>query len=172
MTAAMMQPSQPSVPIETPISRSNDLTTSTQTSTNVSAVRNAMIVPSKPALPPAHILLFAADVYFRYCYNHPYSLFHEGRFRQRLAAGQVPEYLVWAFLASSRRFSTIPHHRFEGGDSVGSLAKKSWETFNVPWDGPRDGEEALAILQTVVLLVNVEHTGKQKLFFYLVISSK
>jgi hypothetical protein len=171
MAAAMMQPSQPMIPLETPIQPSNDLTKCTQTSTNISSVRSTMITPSKPALPPSHILLFAADVYFRYCYNHPYSLFHEGRFRQRLAAGEIPEYLVWAFLASSRRFSTIPHHHFEGGDSVGSLAKRSWETFHVPWDGPKDGEEALAILQTVILLVNVEHTGKRKLFFH-VISSK
>ncbi|KEF59065.1 uncharacterized protein A1O9_03908 [Exophiala aquamarina CBS 119918] len=159
MTAALMQPSQSLIPRETTILTSNEVTKCIQPTSNISSIQSPMLAASKPVLPPAHILLFAADVYFKYCHNHPYSLFHEGRFRERLAAGEVPEYLVWAFLASSRRFSTIPHHHFEGGDSVGSLAKRSWETFNVPWDGPKDGEEALAIMQTVILLVCVEHTA-------------
>lgn len=163
MTTAMLRSSQPVVPLETPIHPScEEMKTprSTQPSTNASSHVNVTAPLAKPGLPPPHILLFAADVYFRYCYNNPYSLFHEDRFRQRLANGEIPEYLVWAFLASARRFSTIPHHHFEGGDTVGDLARRSWETFNVPWDGPETGEEALAILQTVVILVTVEHTGK------------
>lgn len=165
MTAAMMQSPQPLIPIGTTIQTSKEGTNHIHPSSNIPSIPSPILVSPKPALPPPRILLFAADVYFKYCYNHPYSLFHEGRFRQRLTAGEVPEYLVWAFLASSRRFSTIPHRQFEGGDSVGSLAKRSWETFNVPWDGPKDGEEALAIMQTVILLVCVEHTGKWKSWF-------
>lgn len=113
-----------------------------------------------PALPSKNVLIFAADIYFRFCYNQPYSLFHEERFRQRLSAGDVPEYLVWAFLASSRRFSALPNHEIEGGDSVSALAKNAWDSFIVPWAGPANAEDALSIMQTTVLLVSVEHTGK------------
>ena len=162
MTASMMQPTQRSVPLETAIQKRKDPAKSIQPSSAICEFPSSMPALSKSEIPPTHVLLFAADVYFKYCYNHPYSLFHEGRFRQRLAAGEVPEYLIWAFLASSRRFSAIPHHHFEGGDSVGALAKRSWDTFNVPWDGPKNADEALAIMQTVILLVCVEHTGKWK----------
>lgn len=152
MNAAMLQPSRTAGSLETStMSGREEMKTPKSTQ---------LTIPTSSALPPPHILLFAADVYFRYCYNHPYSLFHEARFRHRLVNGEIPEYLVWAFLASARRFSTIPHHHFEGGDSVGAFAKRSWETFNVPWDGPKTGEEALSILQTVIILVTVEHTGK------------
>jgi hypothetical protein len=115
---------------------------------------------SKSPLPPTHVLLAAADIYFRYCYNQPYSLFHEARFRQRLAAGQVKDFLVWAFLAASRRFSTLPHHDFEGGDTVSNLARKAAAAFVVPWSGPANADEALSVLQYTALMVTVEHTGE------------
>src|SRR5687768_13322362 len=47
----------------------------------------------------------AADLYFQYCYNQPYSLFHEQSFRQSLASQTLPDYLCLALMATASRFS-------------------------------------------------------------------
>lgn len=110
--------------------------------------------------PPVHTLLFAADVYFRFCHNQPYSLFHEATFRQRLVNGEVPDHLVWALLAAARRFATLPELHPQLPDDPLGLAKLSWENLKLPWNGVKDDQEAVSVIQTIVLLVNTEHTCK------------
>lgn len=151
-------PSHATPPVRT--STEMDNSASSQPNCDAPVTEGTETEVPKPILPSAHILLFAADVYFRFCHNQPYSLFHEGRFRQRLIAGSVPDYLTWAFLASARRFSSFPHRDFEGIDNVTALSRRAWETFPVPWQGPSNAEEALSIMQAIVLIVSVEHPGE------------
>ncbi|VUC32646.1 unnamed protein product [Clonostachys rosea] len=107
--------------------------------------------------PPVHTLLFAADVYFRFCHNQPYSLFHEATLRHRLASGQVPTYLAWAILAAARRFSSLPDLHESISEDPLSLTKLAWDSLDLPWEGAKNDQEAVAIIQTIVLLVNIEH---------------
>ncbi|PGH09909.1 hypothetical protein AJ80_07619 [Polytolypa hystricis UAMH7299] len=113
--------------------------------------------PLQTLFPPAHTLLFAADVYFRFCHNQPYSLFHEASLRQRLASGQIPAHLAWAVLAAARRFSTLPDLSESISNDPMSLVRLSWGCLKLPWDGAKSDEEAVQVIQTIVLLVNIEH---------------
>lgn len=113
--------------------------------------------PSIASLPPTHTLLFAADVYFRFCHNQPYSLFHEATLRHRLSTGQTPVHLAWALLASARRFSTLPDIPESLSADPLTMAHLSWECMQLPWSGAKSDEEAVQVCQTIVLLVNVEH---------------
>lgn len=111
------------------------------------------------SLPPVHTILFAADVYFRFCHNQPYSCFHEASLRQRIIAGELPTCLSWALLAASRRFSTLPDLQDSTSDDPLALVKLSWESMELPWNGAESDEEAVQVVQTIVLLVNIEHPG-------------
>lgn len=107
--------------------------------------------------PPIETLLFAADVFFRFCHNQPYSLFHEATFRQRLVSGELPSHLVWALLAAARRYSSLPNLQLNDPDDAQLYAKKAWECMKLPWNGGVSDEEVVPILQAIILIVNVEH---------------
>ncbi|KAM5356874.1 hypothetical protein ACJ41O_003520 [Fusarium nematophilum] len=115
--------------------------------------------PNQPEdiLPPIHTLLFAADVFFRFCHNQPYSLFHEETFRRRLVAGELPNHTVWALLAAARRYSSLPDLQLNASDDALFYAGKAWECLKLPWDGGMSDEEVVPVLQTIVLIVNIEH---------------
>ncbi|KAH7268504.1 fungal-specific transcription factor domain-containing protein [Fusarium solani] len=107
--------------------------------------------------PPIETLLFAADVFFRFCHNQPYSLFHEATFRQRLVSGELRPHLVWALLAAARRYSSLPNLQLNDPDDAQFYAKKAWDCMKLPWSGGVSDEEVVPILQTIILIVNVEH---------------
>jgi hypothetical protein len=117
-------------------------------------------ITSFRTLPPLETLLAAADVYFQYCHNQPYSLFHEESFRNRLTAGTVPEHLAFAFLATTLRFSSDPcyqHNRFE---AISAYASESWKAICLPWNGVENAA-GLSILQTIFLLSVIDYTGNE-----------
>ncbi|KAF4963728.1 hypothetical protein FSARC_8276 [Fusarium sarcochroum] len=107
--------------------------------------------------PQLHTLLFAADVYFRFCHNQPYSLFHEPTFRRRLKNDSLPDYLVWAFLSAARRFSSLPVAQLKSVDDASVYAARSWEFIKLPWDGTASPEEIVAIVQSIILIVSTEN---------------
>ncbi|KAK2474349.1 hypothetical protein H9L39_14309 [Fusarium oxysporum f. sp. albedinis] len=106
--------------------------------------------------PQPSSLLFAADVYFRYCHSQPYSLFHEPTFRQRLADDTLPTYLLWGFLSAARRYSSLPVTQVNCPDDASSYAAKAWESIELPWTGNAPAEKILTVIQTIILIVSTE----------------
>ena len=99
----------------------------------------------------------AADLYFRYCHNQPYSLFHETSFRNKLALGEVPTHLLFALLASTVRYSTEPYFEDKVA-AVSTYAHQSWKAIVMPWNGIQSDAE-LSIVQTILLLAIIDYTG-------------
>ncbi|KAF4998896.1 hypothetical protein FGRMN_2827 [Fusarium graminum] len=111
------------------------------------------IVNERPQL---NSLLFAADVYFRFCHSQPYSLFHEPTFRQRLADDSLPTYLLWGFLSAARRYSSLPDTQTSTADDASSYAAKAWECIDLPWTGTAAPQKVLNVVQTILLIVSTE----------------
>ncbi|VUC26577.1 unnamed protein product, partial [Clonostachys rosea] len=107
--------------------------------------------------PQIHTLRFAADVYFRFCHNQPYSLFHEATFRQGLADDSFPPYLIWAFLSAARRYSSLSVTPLDSADDASTYAAKAWECINLPWTGSAAPHEVLSVIQAIVLIVSTEN---------------
>ena len=111
---------------------------------------------SKP--PPMETIIGAADVYFRFCHNQPYSLFHEESFRNRLASNDVPQHLLYAFLASAVRYSTDPYYTDKVG-AISTYAMQSWKAMVLPWNGI-ETDAGISTVQTILLLAIIDYTGK------------
>lgn len=116
-------------------------------------------------LPPVHTLQSAADVYFRYCHNQPYSFFHEPTFRRRLASGELPTHLVWALLSAVRRYSSLPDLNLKSEDDAMVYAARAWGCLKLPWSGVPDDEDALLVVQTIILIASTEHPGEFPAFY-------
>lgn len=112
-----------------------------------------------------HTLQLAADIYFRFCYNQPYSLFHEATFRQRLASGDLPEYLLWAFYGAACRYSRLIQQGTASREDGLPYIKIAWDRMQIPWNPSPNDREILPVLQTLILLVSNEHPGKQALTY-------
>ncbi|CAK7202664.1 hypothetical protein SEUCBS139899_005390 [Sporothrix eucalyptigena] len=112
-------------------------------------------------LPPPDVIDAAADLYFRYCHNQPYSLFHEASFRQKIKARTVPTHLLFALVASTVRYSSDT--RFFAGVAGGraaatvAYAQQSWKAIVVPWNGLQSDAE-LSVVQTILLLAIIDYT--------------
>jgi hypothetical protein len=103
----------------------------------------------------------AADVYFKYCHNQPYSLFHEGSFRRKLKNGTVPRALLFAFLATAHRFSSNSMNPKNDGNKTASLAATAWDAITLPWSqSTLEYQVALPMIQAVHLLSILDYTGK------------
>lgn len=102
--------------------------------------------------------LAAADVYFRYCHNQPYSLFHEESFRSKMAANEVPHHLLFAFLASAVRYSEDLYYEDKVG-AISAYAMQSWKAMVLPWNGIKN-DAGIATVQTILLLAIIDYTGK------------
>lgn len=113
---------------------------------------------------PVHTVLFAADVYFRFCHNQPYSLFHEATLRHRIATGDLPEHQLWALLAAARRYSTLPDLQLNAADDAMFYVKRAWGCLKLPWSGMSGDEEVVQVIQTIILLVSIEHPGESLSF--------
>ncbi len=124
--------------------------------------RPAEHTTSFDTLPSAETLQSAADVYFQFCHNQPYSLFHEDSFRHRLAAGTVPKHLAFAFLATTLRFSSESTYQESRYDAIGGYASESWKEIRLPWNGV-DNAAGISMLQAIFLLSVIDYTGKQTL---------
>jgi hypothetical protein len=114
-------------------------------------------------LPPPDIIRAAADLYFRYCHNQPYSLFHEGSLRDRIEFNELPSHLLFALVASTVRYSTDPFFGDKNA-AVAAYAHQSWKAIVMPWDGIQSDAE-LSIVQTILLLAIIDYTGKPSTIF-------
>lgn len=115
--------------------------------------------PKVSSVISAGALISAADLYFQYCHNQPYSLFHEESFRQRLASQEPPVYLRLAFLATASRFSHLGHvHRATGVLSM--YADQAWALVVKHSAVATDCADALYIAQTIHLLCVIDYSGR------------
>lgn len=114
-------------------------------------------------------IIGAADIYFRYCHNQPYSLFHEESFRNRLASNEVPQHLLFAFLASSVRYSEDPFYEDKVG-AISTYSVQAWKAMVLPWNGI-ETDVGISIVQTILLLAIIDYTGKSASWYplYLVV---
>lgn len=110
-------------------------------------------------LPPSDIIRSAAELYFRYCHNQPYSLFHETSLRNRIEFNELPTHLLFALVASTVRYSTDPFFGDKNA-AVSAYAHQSWKAIVMPWNGIQSDAE-LTIVQTILLLAIIDYTGKK-----------
>lgn len=108
---------------------------------------------------PGHLLTLAADVYFQYCHNQPYSLFHEASFRKRLTNGALPNYLCLAFVATARRFSTPGHFSKQDADTICVYSKEAWKQTMLRLADDVNPKEVIPILQTIILIAVSDYSG-------------
>ena len=102
--------------------------------------------------------LAAADVYFRYCHNQPYSLFHEASLRSKIVSAEVPQHLLFAFLASAVRYSDDPYYEDKMG-AISTYAMQSWKAMVLPWNGIQS-DAGISVVQTILLLAIIDYTGE------------
>jgi hypothetical protein len=108
---------------------------------------------------PLPVILSTVDEFFQYSHNQPYSFFHEGNFRQRLSAGQIPDHLLFAVLATAIRFSKHPFFEGRTHEAAVAYANRSWRSIVAScFIG---GESAdIRTVQTITLLSIFDFTGK------------
>ncbi|KAH8799737.1 fungal-specific transcription factor domain-containing protein [Xylogone sp. PMI_703] len=133
---------------------SNDLTVEARSPNGIN-----ISAEESDSVPQTYTVLFAADIYFRFCHNQPYSLFHETHFRRRITAGEVPEYLLWAFLATACRYCALPDEGPNGAGDVALYASRAWRKLSIPWDGFIGEQEAVDIVRTILLVASIELTS-------------
>lgn len=109
-------------------------------------------------LPPTDKIRAAADLYFRYCHNQPYSLFHEAGLRHKIDCGEVPTHLLFALLASTVRYSSDAFF-MDKNSACQSYANLSWRAITMPWNGIQSDAE-LSTVQTILLLAIIDYTGR------------
>jgi hypothetical protein len=113
-------------------------------------------------------LLSLVDTYFSCVQNQPYTFFHEQNFRQRLNDGLLPDYLIFAVLASALRFSDDPYYHGAGLEATAVYAKESWKQIVSTWFAT-ESDPDIYICQAITLLSIIDFTGKFPLSRLLII---
>ncbi|KAH7128583.1 fungal-specific transcription factor domain-containing protein [Dendryphion nanum] len=110
------------------------------------------------AVPPNDALSSVIDSYFKFCHNQPYCFFHQETFRSQLWNGLVPEYLIFAILALTIRFSEHPFFSNSPEQMAQAYASKSWN--HIVQQGV-EGEEILdyRLVQAATLLALYDFTA-------------
>lgn len=116
-------------------------------------------------LPPPEVLAIVIDVYFSRCHNQPYSFFHEKNFRIRLIEGMIPDYLLFAVLATGLRFSKDPYFHGELHEASISYARESWRQIVSAWFAT-ESDPDIQICQAITLLSVVDFTGNFTLYLW------
>ena len=111
------------------------------------------------SFPTVEELVGAADTYFHYCYNQPYTLFHEEIFRKRLLSGSVSRCLLFAFLATAHRFSDPNGLTENGAATVRAYATRAWRELDLSRLWSLGYEEVFGAIQAIILLSVVDFTG-------------
>jgi hypothetical protein len=106
------------------------------------------------ALPPSFHIQSAVDDFFLHSHNQPYSFFNELNFRIRLAEGLLPDYLIFAVLATAARFSTTNVNKAATGHAG---AQSSWKLISKHME--TDEESDISIVQAATLLAIFDFTG-------------
>jgi len=99
------------------------------------------------------------DAYFMFAQNQPYSFFHEGNFRRRLAQNALPDHLVLAVVASAVRFCHHPLLPADTHEVAVSYANKSWKSVISNCFSTSTAAN-VSIVQTIALLALFDFTGK------------
>ncbi|KAN0091869.1 Fungal specific transcription factor domain containing protein [Hyaloscypha variabilis] len=109
-------------------------------------------------LPPQEVLHDLIDVYFARVQNQPYSFFHERSFREKLALNSLPEFLIFAVLASALRFSSNPYYGESQSEAIKLYASESWKLIVSVWFGP-ESDPDIHICQAMTLLSIIDFTA-------------
>jgi hypothetical protein len=109
-------------------------------------------------LPPKDIQDAIIDQYFASCEGQPYSLFHEPLFRQRLGDGRIPEYLLFAVLATGLRHCSIGSLHGYQSDAIEQYTKQSWKIIVKEWN-QLDGGSDLDLTRAVLLHSVIDFTS-------------
>jgi hypothetical protein len=104
------------------------------------------------------------DAYFMCAQNQPYSFFHEGNFRQRLAQNALADHLVLAVVASAVRFCHHPQLPADTHEVAVNYANKSWKSVISNCFGTSTAAN-VSIVQTIALLALFDFTGESGLPF-------
>lgn len=110
------------------------------------------------SLPPPEVLMSVIDIYFERLHNQPYSFFHEGRFRSRLASNQFPDHLIFSVLAMALRFSTHPYYIGRVDEAVTAYAGNAWRQLVLTWFA-NETDPNIFICQSITLLSIIDFTG-------------
>lgn len=108
---------------------------------------------------PDDVLMPIIDAYFTCVQNQPYSFFHEGNFRRRLAENDLADHLVLAVVASAMRFCHHPQLPTDSHELAVSYANKSWKSVVSNCFGLSTAAN-LSIVQTIALLALFDFTCK------------
>lgn len=100
------------------------------------------------------------DLYFRYCHNQPYSLFHEGLLRDRYKEESLPDYLILSISAYALRFSHRALYGERTDEVMTRCAMAAWSKIVILWNSCKDGETDLHMIQSLHLLSIIDFTGK------------
>lgn len=113
---------------------------------------------SDELLPPRGALECVVDAYFVNLHNQPYSLFHEGGFRERLKSGALPDHLLLAVMASAVCFCQHPSLAADKSEAAIRYANKSWKAIISNYFTASKRAD-LFIVQTLALLALFDFTG-------------
>lgn len=141
-----------------PIATTNSYREATTIGNTGPDIEHSEPVPSQAPDVSPEVLSALVDTFFGCCHNQPYSFFHEGTFRRRLAEGVIPTHLILAVMASAVRFCN--HPQFPGCSTEASVAyaDRSWRLILA--DGLTGGRVAqVSTVQTIALLGLFDFTG-------------
>ena len=98
------------------------------------------------------------NLYFERAHNQPYSFFHEESFRRHLELKSLPEFLLFAVLASAVRFSSDPYFGEFKSEALRGYASESWKLIVAVCFGP-ESDPNIFYCQAVTLLSIIDFTG-------------
>ncbi|TVY37813.1 putative transcriptional regulatory protein [Lachnellula subtilissima] len=116
---------------------------------------------SNHSLPPAHVLSSLVDTYFTHVQNQPYCFFHPRRFRQRLSDGLLPDYLLFAVLASALRFSNNSYYNGAYAEATTMYARESWKQIVMSWLAT-ESDPDIGLCQAITLLSIIDFTAGRR----------
>jgi hypothetical protein len=109
-------------------------------------------------VPPQLVLEALADTYFTSCHNQPYCYFMQNPFRQHLANGSMPDYLVMAFAATAARYSAHPYFEGRQTEAIQTYSKTAWHIILQQVFSSEQGLDLPAVQATNLLAV-IDFTG-------------
>lgn len=109
-------------------------------------------------LPSKTIIQALIDAYFQYSHNQPYCYFHESTFRQKLDAGDIPEFLMFSILATAVRWSDHDFFLHRHADAIQSYANIAWKQIIAKYLSSQQTLD-ISMVQATAMLGVIEFTG-------------
>lgn len=111
-------------------------------------------------VPPMSVMMSLVDTYFANCHNQPYCFFHESSLRLRLAANELPRYLLLAFAATAARYTTHDYFGDRQLEAVEALSRTAWIII-IDQVFATEHSLEVAAAQACSMLAIVDFTGMQ-----------